>query len=76
MILTIGKAIYNNAPHVAESAIAIMLVCFSHCISLNVVPGLFASIIQALQFVALVMACTASAYTIYKIKKELDNGKP
>lgn len=76
MIASISKAIYANAHYVAESATAFVLVCFSHCISLNVLPGLFASIIAALQFISLVMACTASAYTIYKIKKELDNGKP
>lgn len=70
----IADAIYNNANHVAESATAFMLVCFSHCISLSTTPAMIVEVVSTMQIISLLLASGASLFTIYKIKKELEDG--
>ena len=71
MTESIGNAISHNTHFILESICAWVLLAFSHVIGGVVETPLVVNILPYVQLVALLLASTASAFTIYKIKNDL-----
>lgn len=71
MIEHFKEALWHNMTYVVESSTAWLLVAFSHVIGLQIQHPIVIDVLPYIQLISLLLACVASAYTIYKIRKDL-----
>lgn len=75
MTESIANAIAHNTHFILETIVIWVLVAFSHVIGGVIETPLIVNILPYVQLVALLLASTASAFTIYKIKLDLEKRK-
>lgn len=71
MIEHFKEAVWHNINYVVESSVAWCLVGFGHVIGLRIQHPVIVDVLPYVQLISLLLACCASAYTIYKIRKDL-----
>lgn len=71
MIEHFKEAVWHNITYVVESSAVWCLVAFGHVIGLQVQHPIIVDVLPYVQLISLLLACVASAYTIYKIRKDL-----
>lgn len=65
------EALWHNMTYIVESSTAWILVAFSHVIGLSIQHSIVVDVLPYIQLISLLLACVASGYTIYKIRKDL-----